>query len=509
MPYLLGIDAGTTSIKAGIFSPQGRCAGVGRTEYQLDAPAPDRAQLDPEVYWQACIQAAHAALVQSGLQPEEIGAVGVSSQGETTITLDRNGRAIYPALVWLDNRAIAEAEILAGRFGKVVYSRTGIPEILPTWPACKIAWIRKNEPGIFESAAKFLLVQDYLVFRLTGRIVTDGSISSTSLNYDFIKNRWWADMVTAAGIDEGQLPEIVPPGTMVGMLSREAAELLGLGPQTAVVLGGMDQSVGAIGAGNFRPGIVSETTGAALTVQATIVDPLIDKSETVPVYAHSVPGLYLFCPVVPTAGMAFKWFRDTFFQDEIARAQAESADAYDRLTKLAESVVPGAEGLTMLPHLMGAYSPEPNPLARGSFAGFTLTHTRGHFVRALLESVAFLLRQNIEAIERTGVSISEIRSTGGGARSAFWKQIKANVCNRPIVTLANEDTALLGDAILAGVATGLFHSIEEGSESMVTVSGTTLPDGEMPAYAEPYLRYCDLDRQLAGYFRQNYAAKPQ
>jgi xylulokinase len=507
MPYLLGIDAGTTSVKAGIFSPQGHCAGIGRSEYQLDAPAPDRAQLDPETYWQACKSSVADALSQSGARAEDITAIGVSSQGETTITLDRHGNAIYAALVWLDNRAIPQAEALAGRFGKVVYSRTGIPEIIPTWPTCKIAWIRENEPKVFDQAAKFMLVQDYLVFRLTGRIVTDGSISSTSLNYDFIQDRWWTEMLQAAGIAAAQLPEIVAPGTMVGTLSREAAETLGLDPHTGVVLGGMDQSVGAIGAGNYKPGIVSETTGAALTVQATIEDPLVDKSETVPVYAHSVPGLYLFCPVVPTAGMAFKWFRDTFFQDEIARAQAESGDAYERLTQLAQPVPPGADGLTMLPHLMGAYSPVPNPLARGSFTGFSLTHTRGHFVRALLESVAFLLRQNLEAIERTGVSIREIRSTGGGARSALWRQIKANVCNRPIITLANEDTALLGDAILAGVASGLFHTIQEGSDSMVTVSATTLPDGEMPTYAEPYRRYCELDRQLAGYYRQNYAAK--
>ena len=258
---------------------------------------------------------------------------------------------------------------------------------------------------------------------------------------------------------------------MVGTVSPEAASLLGLTTQIAVVLGGMDQSVGAIGAGNYKPGVVSETTGAALTVQATITDPLIDKSETVPVYAHSVPGAYLFCPVVPTAGMAFKWFRDSFFQDEIAKAQANSVDAYDRLTLLARSVPAGSDGLIMLPHLMGAFSPEPNPLARGSFTGFTLTHTRGHFVRALLESVAFLLRRNLESIERTGLTIREIRSTGGGARSALWNQIKANVCNRPIVTLANEDTALLGDAILAGVASGIFQSIEEGCKSMVDGKG--------------------------------------
>ena len=418
MPYLLGIDAGTTSVKAGIFSPDGRCKGIGREEYQLEAPAPERAQLNPEVYWDACAKTVRQALGQAAIRPDEITALAVSSQGETTITVDAAGRAIYPALVWLDNRAVDQAASLAADFEKIVYSHTGIPEIIPTWPASKILWIRQNEPEVFARAAKFLLVQDYLIYRLTGRFVTDGSISCTSLNYEFIRHEWWKDVQAAIGIRADQLPEILPPGSTVGHLSQEAASELGLTTQCAVVLGGMDQSVGAIGAGNYKPGTLSETTGAALTVQATIADPLIDKSEKVPVYVHSVPGYYLFCPVVPTAGMALKWFRDSFFQDEMVKAQAESVDPYDRLTQLAQAVPVGSDGLTMLPHLMGAFSPEPNPLARGSFTGFTLTHTRGHFVRALLESVAFLLRQNIESIERTGISIHEIRSTGGGARSA-------------------------------------------------------------------------------------------
>jgi xylulokinase len=507
MPYLLAIDAGTTSVKAGIFSPEGRCLSIGRQEYQLDTPAADRVQLDPEIYWQSCIKTVREALGKSGVKPDAIKALAVSSQGETTITLDAKGNAIYPALVWLDNRAVDQAASLAGRFGKAVYARTGIPEIIPTWPACKISWIRENEPGIFARAAKFVLVQDYLIYRLTGRIVTDGSISSTTLNYDLIHDCWWKDIQDSVGITDGQLPEIVPPGTMVGTVLPEAAPLLGLTTRIAVVLGGMDQSVGAIGAGNYKPGVISETTGAALTVQATIADPLIDKSQSVPVYAHSARGAYLFCPVVPTAGMAFKWFRDSFFQDEIAKAQADSADAYDRLTELAQPIPAGSDGLIMLPHLMGAFSPEPNPRARGSFTGFTLTHTRGHFVRALLESVAFLLRRNLESIERTGITIREIRSTGGGARSTLWNQIKANVCNHPIVTLANEETALLGDAILAGVASGIFQSIEEGCKSMVTIKETIQPNAEAQAYSEPYHRYCELDRQLADYFKQNYSGK--
>jgi len=267
----------------------------------------------------------------------------------------------------------------------------------------------------------------------------------------------------------------------------------------------MDQAVGAIGAGNFKPGIVSESTGAALAIQATISDPMIDRSQVVPVYYHSVPGMYLFVPVCPTAGMAFKWLRDAFFQEEVKKAAREKKDPYDRLTDLAREIPAGSDGLIMLPHLMGAFSPETNLAARGSFTGFTLSHTRAHFVRALLEGVAFMLRQNLEFIERTGLEVKEIRSTGGGARSQLWNQIKADVCNRPVVTLANEETSLLGNAILAGVASGIFQSIEEGCRSMVAVKESIQPGSDAAAYAAPYKMYCELDHQLSSYYRASFA----
>lgn len=504
MQYLLTIDAGTTSIKAGLFTPDGQCLGISREEYQLDTPFADHAQLDPEVYWQACIKTVQGVLVTSGVDPDDVIGIGVSSQGETTITLDVYGRAIYPALVWLDNRAAKQSEILAEHFGKIVYAHTGIPEVMPTWSACKIMWIRDNEPEVFARAAKFVLVQDYLIYRLTGRIVTDGSVSCTTMNYDIIKNAWWLDVLDVVGIRENQLPDIVQPGTLVGTVSPESATLLGLTTRTGVVTGGMDQAVGAIGAGNYKPGMVSETTGAALVIQVTIADPMLDRSETVPVYYHSVPGRYLFAPVVPTAGMALKWLRDTFFQEEIKQAEVEQSDVYELMTQMAQSVLPGSDGLVMLPHLMGAFSPIPNQSARGSFAGFTLGHGRAHFVRALLESVAFLMRSNLDSIRAAGISMDEIRSTGGGARSSLWNQIKANVCRMPVVTLQNEETALLGDAILVGVAAGIFRTIEEGCENIVAIRKRVMPDEQMQKYEAVFQRYSDLDRTLNGYYTRQY-----
>lgn len=502
MELLLGIDAGTTSVKSGLFSADGQCLAVARQEYQLSTPRASWAELDPDVYWQACIATVKQVVEQASAG--DIAAISVSSQGETMIALDPNGTPVYPAIVWLDNRAEREAETLSQKFAAEVYERTGIPEIIPTWTACKILWLKQNEPEIFSRVDKFLLVQDYLIYKLTGQFTSNDSVSCTSLYFDITTHRWWDAVLQEIGIRETQLPRLVPPGEVIGTVSDEASATTGL-PQTAkVVGGGMDQSVGAIGAGNIRAGVVSETTGAALTIQVTIPSPDVDKHKVIPVYCHSVPGEYLFVPVCPTAGMAYKWFRDTFAAVEVAQAEKGGTDSYDLLTTLAAEVPAGSDGLTMLPHLMGAYSPEPNPLARGSFTGFTLSHTRGHFARAILEGVAFLLKRNLEVLQKAGVEGSEIRSTGGGARSPLWNQIKANVCELPVVTLQNEETALLGDAILAGVAAGVFRSIEDGCERLVARKDKILPNAQASEYVAAYQRYCDLDHTLSTYYDRQY-----
>jgi len=502
MKLLLGIDAGTTSVKSGLFNADGQCLAVARQEYQLSTPHANWAELDPEIYWQACVSTTQKVLQQTGAN--DVAAVSVSSQGETMVALDAKGKPVYPAIVWLDNRAEREAAFLAEKFTDEVYERSGIPEIIPTWTACKILWLKNNEPDVYSRADKFMLVQDYLIYRLTGQYTTNDSVSCTSLYFDIVKGRWWDAVLSEIGIGEKNLPHLVPPGDVIGNVSAEASAQTGLPQTTKVVGGGMDQSVGAIGAGNIRTGVVSETTGAALTIQVSIPSPDVDKHKIIPVYCHSVPGKFLFVPVCPTAGMAYKWFRDTFADEEVARAEREKTDSYDLLNAMAADVPPGSDGLVMLPHLMGAYSPDPNPAARGSFTGFTLSHTRGHFARAILEGVAFLLKRNLEVLQNAGVDVTEIRSTGGGARSPLWNQIKANVCSLPVVTLQNEDTALLGDAILAGVAAGVFQSIEDGCAQMVALKDKIEPDFQAADYLTVYQKYCDLDQTLNDYFNRRY-----
>ena len=420
--------------------------------------------------------------------------MAVSSQGETVAAVDDDGRALGPALVWLDNRATAEARELGERFGNaLVYDRTGVPDVNPTWTAAKLLWWRRHEPGLFGAASRFVLAEDFMLRRLTGRFVTEGGIQCTTMLFDIRDGGWWAPMLEAAGVGPERLPEISAPGAVVGTLTAAAAEAMGLSVGLPIVAGGMDQGAGAVGVGNTGGGVISESTGGALTVQAAVDHHGGDPTRQTPVYIHSAPGTYLYCPVCPTGGMALTWFRDQFGGPETERAAAGGRTGYDLLTDLAAAVPPGCDGLTMLPHLAGAFSPEYEPAARGVFAGFTLAHTRGHFVRAVLEAVAFMLRRNLELLERAGASATEIRSHGGGARSALWNQVKADACGLPVVTLEGEDAAVRGDAMLAGVAVGVYPDLAAADAALVVTKARFEPDpSTRRAYDDAYGRYVRL-----------------
>ena len=506
MPLLLGIDIGTTSVKAGLFDIEGRCLSFGQRDYTLQTPAVDHVELDANTYWNETCMVVREILHSEGVVGQEILGICVSSQGETVIPVDIQGNPIYKAIVWLDNRAHSEAQQLNEQLGIQVYNHTGIPEINPTWTACKLAWLRNNEPDIFKSAHKFLLVQDFIIHHLTGQFITEGAIACTTLLFDIVEHQWWPQALDCIGLEPKRLPTISKPGSVAGFLTQQAAEALGLATGIPVILGGMDQAVGAIGAGNIFPEMVSETTGGALVIQVTVSNPNIDPSGRVPVYIHSVPDQYLFAPVCDTGGLALQWFCNTFGAIERQQASREGVDVYDLLTRLAEEAPPGSDGLLMLPHLSGAFSPEYNPLARGVYYGFTLFHKKSHFTRAVLEAVAYMLRRNLELIAKTGIRAEELRATGGGASSRLWRQIKADVCQLPVVTLRFGDTAPLGDAMLAAVAVGLFSSLSEAVDAMVSTGERLEPIPENVAlYEEAYQRYCQINDVLDPLFRRQFS----
>jgi len=486
--YLLALDAGTTSVKTVLFDPAGRELACRICEYRVEHPAPDRSEVHPEVYVTAAVDGIAGVLRDAGVAARDVAAIGVTSQGETLIALDANGKPLRPALVWLDNRAQEEAAQIAARFSREeVYRITGQQEIVPGWTAPKILWLRRHEPDVFARTARFLLVEDYLIYRLTGRYVTDHALCPSTLYYDLTTGQWWSEMLDFLGIAAAQLPELLPSGAVVGPVTGA----FGLSPQTVVTTAPIDQVSAAVGAGNIASGMVTETTGSALAVCATLDRPVYDAKMQIGLYRHAVSGRYVMMPWTPTAGMVLRWFRD----------ELGAGEDYGMLSQLAEKVPPGSDGLILLPHLSGAFCPDANPAARGVFYGITLSHTRGHFVRAIFESVAFLLRSNLETLGNIGLNCRKICSLGGGARNPLWLQIKADVLNQPVTITASEETTCLGAAMLAALGAKIHPSLTDAAAAMVRYKKTFEPDRVRAAdYEQCYRRYGRLNNLLVPTF---------
>jgi xylulokinase len=506
MPSILAFDLGTTALKCALHDLEGNILAKASEEYQLVTPDADSVEMDVETYWQAFKSAVANVLKESRVHSAQINALGISAQGETLILVDKDGKPLRRAIVWLDNRAQREADRLGETFGhRKAYQITGQVKLVPTWPASKILWLRQNEPEIFENTAKFLLIEDYFLYRLTGEYVCEGSLVTSTCYWNFQTRTWWKEMLQELGISEKQLPEYRESGEPVAKLRTEIAAELGLSPNTVACTGGLDQACGAIGVGNIKPGIFSENTGAALAICATIDQPILDPGNQMPCHYHGLPGLYML-HTFTSGGIVMRWFRDEFAGMEMQDSKARGLDPYDLMGLAASRVVPGCEGLVMLPHLQGAMAPEANPKASGVFYGFTLRHGRSHFTRAIMEAVCFIVRRNIEVIEGLGVSVKEVRALGGGARSRIWKQMEADIIGRPVLTTTNEEAATLGAAILAGKAVGLYASVEEAAEMMIQIKERFEPAStNRSVYDETFGTYIKLYEALCPVFETRQA----
>jgi xylulokinase len=502
MEYILSLDAGTTAFKISLFDEEGKLLGTSTQEYELLTPTPLCVELPAETFWSAFKNGVREVLRRTRADPESIRALGISAQGETMLCLDRKGDPLRNAIIWLDNRAQKEAEILSGEFDRDGYSYriTGQVKIVPTWPASKIYWVKRNEKKIFDNTDKFALLEDYLIHRMTGEMVAEGSLLCSTVYWNITTKRYWDEMLDYLGITQDRLPEIRESGEVVGELKNDVARELGLSPRTVVTTGALDQACGAIGVGNIKPGMFSENTGAALAICATLEKPTFDKERRMPIHYHGIPDTYM-AHTFTTGGMVLRWYRDAFCQEEMARAKREGVDPYSIIDRAAEEILPGSEGLVMLPHLQGAMAPEANPKAKGVFYGFTLKHGKAHFARAIMESIAYIVRRNIEVLEGLKIPVNEIRVLGGGARSDVWSQIKADVTGKEVLSTKNEEAACLGAAILAGKAVGIYKSLNDATSRMVSIKKRfePNPDNKM-VYDAAYRKYVRLYEDLCDMF---------
>lgn len=462
---LLGVDVGTTSIKAAVFDEAGTMLSQTTVDYILKQEG-NQVEFEPENYWNLFLQAVRE--VTEGI---EVGAMSIDTQCETLIVTDENGTPVRDAIVWLDNRAEKEAEEIDKKFGvKTVYEVTGQPEITATWPASKLLWIRKNEPENFGKIKKIFLLEDYLLYRMTGKFVTEKTLQSSSLYFDIRTGEWWQEMLDFIGVSADMLPELY-----------DSANYIGDYEGIKVMTGAMDQVAGAVGAGVVRPGIMSEMTGTTMVLFVPEENiPPYNPDSKVPCH-YNYDGKYAGILWTTTAGMSLKWFKNAL------------CEAYDfiELDELAKEVPAGSDGLVFLPHLCGSTMPKYNPDAKGTFHGLTLQHTRGHFVRSILEAVACMLKSNLDYLN---LPIEEIRIMGGGSKSPLWNQIKADMTGIRLTSLAQSETACLGSAILAGVGAGVYASVAEATEKIVKTKKSYEPQGV--DYSETYAAYTKLDDML-------------
>lgn len=438
---ILTLDAGTTSIKACLFDSALRLCAQASQEYALETHGVC-VEAQPQLYLDA---AARCILALPPEQRAQVRAIALTTQGETLLCLDRQGKPLCPAIVWLDSRADEQAAHLETRIGRQpFYERTGLPELTGALPLSKLCWLREREPDVWARTEKFLLLEDYLMLWLTGNVVTEKSLLSSTGYFDLHADEIWDDALALAGIDRSRLPEALECGSVVGSLQKERARALGLPESALVVTGAMDQTAAAYAAGCVAPGALCETTGTAMVAAAYTDCPQFSAAHHVTVYRHAMSGAFLYLPISNTSGMALKWFRDEFCGDV--------SGSYAALDEMAAQVPPGARGVTFLPFLAGCVDPDHLPDAAGCFYGLRLSTTRACCVRAVLEAVAFQLRDFLKMLEELGCYAQKVTSLGGGAGSALWMQIKADVCNRPFRTLSTVQATSAGAAMLAARA---------------------------------------------------------
>jgi xylulokinase len=497
LAHLLGLDIGTSGTKGVIIDENGVVVGRSVAEYPLHIPRPLWAEQDPADWWRGACEAARGAIADAGLGSGDIGGVGLSGQMHGSVFLDGSDNVIRPAILWCDQRTAAQCEWIDRQVGHdKVLAETANP-VLTGFQAPKIVWLRDEEPGNFAKVKSVLLPKDYVRLLMTGERATDVSDASGTSLLNVPKRDWSQVMLQGADIPREWLPPVFESQEITGRVTESAAAAMGLAAGTPVVAGTGDQAGGAVGNGIVKPGVVSSTVGTSGVVFAFSDKPTMDPQGRVHTFCHAVPGKWHVMGVMLSAGGSLRWYRDTLAAPEVEEAKRRGVDPYEVITEGAATVPVGCDGLVFLPYLSGERTPYADPNARGVFFGLTLSHTRNHMARAVLEGVAFGLRDSFEILKEMGVPISEVRASGGGARSALWRSIQASVTGFAHVTINIDEGPAFGVALLAGVGTGAWSTVEEACAATIRVESRTDPaPADRSIYEKLYATYRAVYRQL-------------
>lgn len=494
MSYMLGIDVGTTGTRAVVVRPDGHVMGATTADHQpMRMPKPGWAEQDPEDWWQATVLAVRGALKQAQRQGGDIAAIGLSGQMHGVVCLDKANLVLRPALLWCDQRSQAQCDWITSKVGAGRLIKLASNPALTGFSAPKLLWVRDNEPETFERTAHFLLPKDYVRFRLTGEFSTDVSDASGTLLFDVTHRRWSKELIEALDIDPQVLPRTFESPQITGQVTAETALLTGLKAGTPVVGGAGDQAASAVGNGIVLAGLTSATLGTSGVIFAHTDVATLDPQGRIHTFCHAVPGKWHVMGVTQGAGLSLRWFREQLGASEAWYARETGEDAYNLIVREAEKVPAGSNGLLFLPYLMGERTPHLDAQARGMWFGLTAAHTRAHLIRAILEGVAFSLRDSLEIFKELEIPVKQIRASGGGSRSFFWRQIQADIYGKEVVTLRESEGSAFGAALLAGVGGGIYSSVEESAREGLQVRECLLPIEEN---ARLYDRQYEVYRQL-------------
>src|SRR5438876_6739609 len=497
MQTLLGVDLGTTGVKAALFAAEdGHVISSAFVDYPLVHPHPGWAEQDPEQWWKATMTAIRSCLSEGavhGVVSGDVSGVGLSGQMHGVVLLDQENNVFRPCIIWADQRSVAQSRWMTEQVGASRLIKYVSNPALPGFSAPKALWVRDNEPEIFAQTRTIILPKDYIRFRLTGVLAMEISDAAGTCLLDVKHGSWSQEVLHAIGFDSSLLPPVVAADTVCGAITGEVEQLTGLLAGTPVAGGGADNACGAVGNGVVRPGLALVSIGTSGVLLAHAATPQVDVSGPIPrvhTFNHAVPHAWYLMGVTQGAGLSLRWVRDNIGLLERALERWTAMDVYELLAKEAESVTPGSDGLIFLPYLQGERTPHLDAYARGGWIGLTARHDRRHLIRSVLEGVAFSLKDCFAILREQGLQVEQMRATGGGAKSPLWRQIITDVLGVELVTTNATEGPAFGAALLAGVAGGVYPSVQQACEQTVRIVERTEPNPQaVQAYVKAYETY--------------------
>jgi xylulokinase len=503
MKYLLGLDVGTTSVRTILIDENAKLISISNSDYRLITPKPGWAEQIPDDWWSASIKAIKDIIKKSNISSKDIACIGLSGQMHGSVFLDNEGNVIRPAILWCDQRTYRECENIYKIFGYDGFIKLSHNRALPGFTAPKILWLRKNEPENFNKVSKILLPKDYIRYRLSNTYATEVSDASGTVLMDIPSRNWSAKILDGLKIKKSLLPEVFESDIITAKVSSESASVTGLVKDTPIVGGGSDNAAGAIGSGIVKNGRISDSIGTSGVIFASSDEPLYDPQGRLHSFCHAIPKKWHLTGVTLAAAGSLRWYFESFGPNPDVIKKFPDLDGYDLLDKQANRIAAGSDGLIFLPYLSGERTPYADPNARGIFFGISYLHGPDHFVRSIMEGVAFSQLDCLSLVRRLNIDSDNIILLGGGSRSATWRQIISDIIDYKVVTLNIEEGSAFGAAVIAGVGCGIYPGIEEIVDKIIKKDKVTNPIEEnVKKYKKFYTVYKSLYSDLKDSFKE-------